>query len=270
MFKQYIEFKKNLEQVDYIQEFWTDKWNSQMIEKDITYLMHTDYFKILHRYFPKNGRILEGGCGMAEWVRFYSQAGYEITGIDISKKTVERIKQFFPEIDVRIGDVRSLNFPDNEFDVYLSFGVIEHFEEGPKDIIIEAHRVLKPGGLFCVSVPYLNLIKKKAYRNFNDNTHEFPKGTKLCFYQYVLTKEELRQLLEPYFIVLKIYPINVGHTLKTKSKLIKNAIQLTTNKLNYNYKILNLLKRVWHIYLSLKSKEKYAHMIFAICKNKKY
>ena len=37
-------------------------------------------------------------------------------------------------------------FKNEEFDVYLSFGVVEHFEQGPIKALKEARRVLKKGG----------------------------------------------------------------------------------------------------------------------------
>ena len=46
-----------------------------------------------------------------------------------------------PELKVSLGDVFNLNFEDGFFGTYFSWGVVEHFEEGP-EIIKEAKRVL--------------------------------------------------------------------------------------------------------------------------------
>ncbi|HCG73391.1 MAG TPA: 3-demethylubiquinone-9 3-O-methyltransferase, partial [Nitrospina sp.] len=50
-------------------------------------------------------------------------------------------------------DVHALPFPKSFFGAYLSYGVVEHFPQGPQQAILEAHRVLKPGGLIFMMVP---------------------------------------------------------------------------------------------------------------------
>ena len=47
--------------------------------------------------------------------------------IDYAPKTVEFVNKKFPFLDIRLGDVTKLDFDDNFFDAYWSFGVIEHF-----------------------------------------------------------------------------------------------------------------------------------------------
>jgi len=50
------------------------------------------------------------------------------------------------------GDCRDLPFKDNQFDVVLSQGLIEHFKR-PKKIILEHIRTCKPG-VVLISVPF--------------------------------------------------------------------------------------------------------------------
>ena len=75
----------------------------------------------------------------------------KIIGVDYAKNTVKRIKEICPELDIREGNVFNLNFPDNFFGTYYSWGVVEHFEDGPEPILKEAYRVLERGEFvnFC-------------------------------------------------------------------------------------------------------------------------
>lgn len=254
------------EELQYVENVWTETWAQQQVNHDFRYLKDSDSFKVFQKYFRPGSRILEGGCGMGEWVRLYKSLGYSITGIDISKATVEKLKSLYPGHDFKVGNVFNLDFPKHSFDVYLSFGVIEHFENGPDEIVKEAHRVLKPGGLFCVSVPYLNSEKAKRYSGLADNRHEYQDQSHLRFYQYVMSQQELRKHLEPYgFKVLKIYETDVGHTLKTHSPLVKN-IAKSTKRPNPLFKVVRpLLRKAWHTYVALQPKGNHAHMILAIC-----
>jgi ubiquinone/menaquinone biosynthesis C-methylase UbiE len=50
------------------------------------------------------------------------------------------------------GTGTELPFPDSTFDLVALFDVIEHIEDESK-VLVEARRVLKPGGVIFVSVP---------------------------------------------------------------------------------------------------------------------
>ncbi len=63
--------------------------------------------------------------------------GYQSAGVDFAKETIERVKEIIPKLDVRVGDVRDLQFPDNYLTGYWSLGVIEHFWDGYYDILEE-------------------------------------------------------------------------------------------------------------------------------------
>ncbi|MCX5715269.1 MAG: class I SAM-dependent methyltransferase, partial [Candidatus Omnitrophica bacterium] len=99
-----------------------------------------------NKFLPRDGLILEAGCGTARYVVSLRARGYNCTGVDFAPKTVQRVKDHFPDLPVEVGDVRKLNLKDGSIDAYISLGVMEHFKEGPNRAISEAHRVLKIKG----------------------------------------------------------------------------------------------------------------------------
>jgi len=140
--------------------YWDGIWASSSIEEAIRFCEFDPLRRVFERYFPRSGKILEGGCGLGQYVIYYKRLGYDIHGIDFASETIRRILEYDPTIPVSVGDVERLNFPDNYFDVYYSGGVIEHFEEGPFRALQEAYRVLKPDGILILTVPYINLTRK--------------------------------------------------------------------------------------------------------------
>jgi len=141
-------------------KYWDSNWESQQIEEAVRYC-DVDYLRpYFLKYFPREGRILEGGCGLGQYVIYYKKLGYDMTGVDFAEATVRKTKETFKDVTIQKGDVRSLDFKDGFFKAYFSGGVIEHFEEGPDSIIKEANRVLEDKGFFIVTVPHINLTRR--------------------------------------------------------------------------------------------------------------
>lgn len=143
---------------------WQKKWSTEDLqlaikncEKDPVCL---PYFL---KYLPKDGFVLESGCGLGQWVIYLSRLGYQMIGVEIVPDCVERCKKYFPEMDIRVGDVRNLLFPDQYFNGYISIGVIEHMIEGPESTLKEMQRVLKPGGVAILTVPSFNYFLRTWY-----------------------------------------------------------------------------------------------------------
>ena len=53
--------------------------------------------------------------------------GFEAIGLDFAPQTINYLQEVAPELDIRLGDARSLPFENESFDGYWSLGVIEHF-----------------------------------------------------------------------------------------------------------------------------------------------
>jgi len=175
-------------------EFWSDYWGKNTVISALKksgkgYLGGTKY---LLKPLQKNDRILEAGCGRGQNVAALDYRGFDIVGLDFSKHVIEEIKDFRPDLDVVVGDLRELPFKDNEFSVYLSFGVIEHFDD-PKDVEIilnEAKRVTSR--LVYVSVPYFSPVLKKKVKSLSSADSDSDSNK---FYQYYFDKNEIEALL---------------------------------------------------------------------------
>lgn len=94
-------------------------------------------------------RVLEIGVGLGADHQRFAEAGAQLSGIDLTSRAVEhtrkRLKCFGLPADVSVGDAEHLAFPDGEFDVVYSWGVIHH-SPNTQRAVREIHRVLKAGG----------------------------------------------------------------------------------------------------------------------------
>src|SRR3989338_1045379 len=140
---------------------WENNWRDISIA-DVLQIFAYDRVKkqMAHftRVLPKGEKMLEGGCGLGPYLIRLRQLGYDVEGIDYNEGPIRKLLAYDPALPVKVGDVTAVPYPDGTFGGYLSLGVIEHFAEGPEKAIREAHRVLKPGGVFVVAVPTRNLL----------------------------------------------------------------------------------------------------------------
>lgn len=172
-----------------IDGFWDKRWtksNIPAIYKSLS--KYNLVVRITQKYLhPEDGPILEGGCGIGQFVYSLQSEGYKTIGVDTAQNTIKKIEKTNPELDVRVMDVEKLDFPDNYFAGYWSMGVIEHFYEGYDKVLDEMWRVVKKGGYIFVTVPTMCLLRRiKVFLNLYTDVIDFPKSD---FYQFVLPRE---------------------------------------------------------------------------------
>lgn len=112
------------------------------------------------------GKILDVGSPKAFGLYLGKSVPADITLTDISELNVEEYKVMWHALQAKakgsvgfaLQDARELQFPDQVFDVVYSMSVLEHIEgqDGDAKAIRELLRVLKPGGLLVISLPFGN------------------------------------------------------------------------------------------------------------------
>ena len=170
--------------------FWDGFWcDFSALPAEFLTLNNTFVSRITKKYVgPTDGVVLEGGCGMGQYVASLVNSGYNTIGVDYARNTLNELKHCAPSYDLVAGDVRTLPFLDNSFVAYWSLGVIEHFWAGYYDIASEMYRVLKDGGYLFVTFPYMSPLRVKRvrrglYQPWLDRLA--PKG----FHQFALNSE---------------------------------------------------------------------------------
>ena len=94
-------------------------------------------------------KILDAGTGTGFLALMLAEQGHEVVGVDLSDGMMSRARKKAEErglnLDIRRGDVESLDFDDGSFDVVVSRWVMWTLLH-PEKAIMEWMRVLKPGG----------------------------------------------------------------------------------------------------------------------------
>lgn len=98
--------------------------------------------------------IIDLGTADARMLEMIHQKHEEVhcVGIEYNKDLVNFSKEKFPHLEIIQGDVQSLDFPDDSFDVATAAAIIEHVPN-PLKMMSEVKRVLRPGGIFILTSP---------------------------------------------------------------------------------------------------------------------
>lgn len=186
------------EEIAAIESQWTRIWEAQGGPQGrADSIKRREEFKIMWPYvqqMPKGSRLLDGGCGLGDWVAWFTRAGYPTLGLDISASTIAQLKPLFPGMEFQVGDIRATGLPSESVDGYFSWGTFEHFEEGFGPVVTEAFRVLKPGGRLFMSVPFIN-VRHALGATLLAPWRGAPNTARTRFYQWRLTRGELADIL---------------------------------------------------------------------------
>ena len=114
------------------------------------------WYRSLHRFLaalipaPCGGSspplALDVGCGTGGWMEKLARLGYRVTGIDMAQQACSFCCQrALPR--VLVADGNRLPFVNDSFDLVTCVDVLECEAVSPPELLAEAIRVLKPGGL---------------------------------------------------------------------------------------------------------------------------
>lgn len=141
-------------------------------------------------YLKKSATILDVGCAAGRDSRVLRDKGFEVTGIDISKKLIELARSLDHLSTYQVMDMRHLKYSDESFDGVFASASILHLPS-TKDVIKalkELRRVIKSNGCAYLS------IKLQTGKGKYENVREARSNNEPRFFQY-FTQEEISNLL---------------------------------------------------------------------------
>lgn len=139
-------------------------WNSVAEKKEFTTPLRAEVFS---KYVNKDSVILDMGCGYGRTLdELYHEGFCNLIGIDFSKGMIERGKQQFPYLDLRIKEDAEIALPDASIDAVILFSVLTciRTNEEQMQLIAEIKRILKPQGILYVNDFLLNTDERNLLR----------------------------------------------------------------------------------------------------------
>ena len=191
---------------DELAQTWWDEKEFLHLLKVMVNPWRVPYFKnVLAKQFGPDlsrVRLLDIGCGGGVLTEEFASLGCQVTGIDISPRSIAVAQAHAARsglsIDYRVGSGARLAFEDGSFDAVSCCDVLEHIQDW-KQVIAEASRVLVPNGLFFFDT--INRTQKSRLTfiyglQVSPLTKLMPSDTHL--WEMFITPEELTATLRKY------------------------------------------------------------------------
>ncbi len=127
-------------------------------------------------------RVLDLGCGAGRFLAVLREAGAEPVGVELAEAAAERARENVPGADVRLVEPDgSLPLGHGEVDVVWCSEVLEHVPD-VGHALLEARRVLRPGGRLLLTVPFHGRLQATAVALTRFDAHFDPLGQHVRFF----------------------------------------------------------------------------------------
>src|SRR5438477_4990335 len=105
--------------------------------------------------------LLDVGCGSGTLLSLLKRRGFRGRGVDFSSEAAA-IAKSENGLDVSVGSLDEVHFPDRSFDVVTLFHVMEHVTN-PRGVLNEVSRMLRPEGAVVLQVPNIESWQFKIF-----------------------------------------------------------------------------------------------------------
>jgi len=159
--------------------------------------------------------VLELGCGAGEASVYLAKHGALVTATDISSGMLDVVRRLAAKHGVAVGTKQALShvidFPDASFDIVYAANLLHHVDVDTT--IHEAHRVLKPGGIFAswdplAHNPLINVYRRIAKQVRTSDEHPLRMADIQLFKKQFSSVDVTTTWLFTLFIFLKFYFID--------------------------------------------------------------
>jgi SAM-dependent methyltransferase len=114
--------------------------------------------------FASPGKMLDIGCGNGWFIYDMRSKGWQVQGVEPSKAGAEAGRKM-ANLEIHHGDLLSAAYPSESFDYIRSNHSFEHIPN-PNEVLVEVHRIMKPGGKGLIGVPNINSSTGKMFKAF--------------------------------------------------------------------------------------------------------
>ena len=143
----------------YSQSEMADSTFAQQRYQQLSQKLHTSVPSLIER----KGQLLDIGCGQGDLLAIAAQAGWQVTGTELSPEAISRAPRSLQN-NIYKGDIVTLELPTATYDLITMYHVIEHLLN-PVQSLEKVLELLRPQGVLFVETPNLGGLGARLCRN---------------------------------------------------------------------------------------------------------
>ena len=160
--------------MDKFYKSFEDKFRGHRSEIKKRLLAYEPFLQILKQNY-ENPAAADLGCGRGEWLEILKQNGFTARGCDLSEEMIKECEKNALEAKNQ-GAIEFLSeLEDSSLALVSAFQLVEHLEFSELcELIKQAHRVLKDGGILLLETPNPENLRVATLNFYLDVTHVKP------------------------------------------------------------------------------------------------
>lgn len=160
--------------MDKFYKSFEDKFRGQRSEIKKRLLAYEPFLQILKQNYEKPAAV-DLGCGRGEWLEILKQNGFAARGCDVSDEMLKECEKNALEAKNQ-GAIEFLSeLEDSSLALVSAFQLVEHLEFSELcELIKQARRVLKDGGILILETPNPENLRVATLNFYLDATHVKP------------------------------------------------------------------------------------------------
>lgn len=179
---------------------------------------------------PQRPHLLDLGCGAGIYAELFDDAGYKVTGMDLSRRSLQYAQSSAQakgkNITYLLSDYLTLDCP-NEFDIvtliYCDFGVLS--TENRMRLLKRIYATLRPNGIFIFDVftPF-QYASQEECRHWEYEEGGFWSAAPYLYLESLYRYDEQNTFLQQYLVVTQreVNCYNIWQHTFTKEEIIKD------------------------------------------------
>ncbi|MFH1753042.1 MAG: class I SAM-dependent methyltransferase [Candidatus Omnitrophota bacterium] len=132
---------------------WAKVYDQSILQRVIFNTSHDMFYTVMIPWLKDKSTVLDVGCGTGKFTLRLQKinSNFRIHGVDLSEVMINKAKAKVKDgsIEFKVGDVESLPYESNTFDVITCSNSFHHYPN-QRGALIEMQRVLKDGGKLMI------------------------------------------------------------------------------------------------------------------------
>ena len=163
-----LQFLTNFESPEYYNQIYNKNYFNGGVYKN--YLEEELYrrqlfstkMKLIRKYIPGEGSVLDVGCGMGFFLMEMKNKGYHVDGLDISKYAANLASEKL-NTSIFSGDLTNASLESKQFDIVTFWDVLEHLYN-PVESLKEVSRIIKNNGVLVIETLNISCFTAKILK----------------------------------------------------------------------------------------------------------